>query len=806
MNLTRHPLVIVAVVIALLLPCVAQAENASTGVIVGTIVTRETARPVEGAVVIVNNSALQGTSTVLGRFKVDKVQEGRATVVVRAAGFLEVRFNKVEIRAGEETVLQIELNQTPNFLEHVQVTSMKMPSTIGAVPALVDIIDRQEFKARGDQELTQAIAHVPGALISTQAGSFESVSFRGMPRDGNEFTNTLLLIDGVPQTDSRNSARVVNLSIAEASHIEVVRGPNSALYGRTAIGGSINILTALPTLHHEFDVDFTAGQFGTLKGAVQASGPVGQWGGYFVSMGNERNGGYFTSPFGFGIDETNIFAKLTFASSARSTGSVSVNRVLANHSTPTNVPIVDGRLLSDLDPRVDRFMNFNLPGPNYHQSEGRVTLNYRHHINTSMRLVETFGYRRVRYQFIDDGDVIGGPFDLAGGTFTMYPFEMQTDEDNFYQDLRLETATMAGGMAQSIMAGVTYERNNGFSAGNLIFTDSNLLGWTMSYLEPKIPSKNEWRYFRFGGKDYTVGIAGGYAQYTIEPSSRWQLIAGGRYDRFVLKNTLTFISSQPQLKDTFDAFSPKLGVTYRLFQTDQNNTTVNIYGAYSQAFLPPRRPTDLQPSNVQLKLSPEDIENYEIGLKGSLFGGRVSVETAAFKMTREGIVTTVRQGPFFLPTNAGAHVYRGIELSARWAALRQASIYFNASFYRNRFGTFIIQSGSGDTVLTGKRLPIAPDSIWNLGAAFTIFSAVDFRVDMKYVSDVQLDQRNTFKFDSYTLMDTAVSWRRGPMRLTLSAHNIFNANYFWNGDIASGESADPGRPRQVLVTTSWSFQ
>ena len=88
---------------------------------------------------------------------------------------------------------------------------------------------------------------MPGAVVSTQLGIFESVMLRGMPRGDPEFTNTLLLIDGVPQTTSRNASRVVGLTINDASYVEILRGPNSALYGRTAIGGSVNVRTADPT-------------------------------------------------------------------------------------------------------------------------------------------------------------------------------------------------------------------------------------------------------------------------------------------------------------------------------------------------------------------------------------------------------------------------------------------------------------------------------------------------------------------------------------------------------------------------------
>ena len=224
----------------------------------------------------------------------------------------------------------------------------------------------------------------------------------------------------MPQTDSRNSARVVNLPINDAERIEVVRGPNSALYGRTAIGGAVNVLTAAPTPEHRFGIDFTGGEFGTLKGLGRASGPIGRRVGYYVSLAREHNGGYFTGPIDFNVDETVAFGKLTFVPDRKSFASVSINAVVSDNSTPTNVPIIDGQLLSHLDPRFDRRASLNFPGPNYHQEETRLTVNYTRELAERVRVVEVFGYRPIQYKFIDDDDVIGGPFDLDAGTLTMF--------------------------------------------------------------------------------------------------------------------------------------------------------------------------------------------------------------------------------------------------------------------------------------------------------------------------------------------------------------------------------------------------
>lgn len=780
---------------------------AQTGAVAGTVMAAEDGRALAGAQVVVDGTALTAVTNAVGRFRIEGVPAGDAALVVTAPGFLEIRVPAVRVSAGDTLTIRIELAVTPNYLERVQVTATKTPLSIGEVPAQADIVDRAAIDRRGDQELVHAIANVPGVIVSGQAGSFQSVMLRGLPRDGNEFTTTLLLIDGVPQTDSRNSARVVNLPIGDSGSIEVIRGPNSALYGRTAIGGSVNVRTADPTPDYQFAFDFTGGEWEVAKGFARASGPVQDWGGYYVSASSERNGGYFTGPLDFAVDRTALFAKMTFVPDARSFGSVSVNRVLSDQSTPTNVPVIDGRLLSDIDPRFDRLSTLNVPGPNYHQEEGRLTVNYTRQLGPWARAAGVFGYRAIQYKFIDDGDVIGGPFDLTANTLTMYPFEQQTDEDITYSEGRLELTPVLGGIRHSLVVGGSHEWTGGFSAGNLIYTDPDTFGWPLNYLNPVHPPKSEWEFFRFGGNDYGLNSTGLFAQYLVEPAARLVVTAGSRYDRFNIDNTLTFSATRPVVEDTFTAFSPKVSAAVKLLGAEAGSgPALNLYGTYSQAFLPPRRPSQLRPGNELNPLNPEDIDNYEAGVKGSALDGRVSFEGTYFYMVRDGIITTVRQGPFFLPTNAGEHEYKGFETAIGVTPAARVSAYVNAAFYRNRFGDFVIESAGGDTVLTGNRLPISPDLVVNAGVTLTPAPPVDVVVNLKHVGEVQVDQGNTLTLDPYTLLDAAVTWRRGPVRITLAAHNLFDTEYYWNGDQSTAESVDAGQPRQVLVTTGFSFR
>ena len=777
-------------------------EAQGTGTINGTVVARQGGQAVADAVVTVDGTKLAAVTNGVGRFRLDGVSAGNVVLVVQAPGFLDLRAPAIQVRANEAAAVNIELEVTPNFMERVQVTATKASLSIGEVAAQADVVDKPTIELRGDQTLPQAIAHVPGAVVSTQLGIFESVTLRGMPRDGLEFTNTLLLVDGVPQTMSSNSARVVALPINDASGIEVVRGPNSALYGRTAIGGSVNVLTASPTATPEYSFDFTGGELGMLKGLGTASGPLRQWGGFYVSAASERNSGYFVdrTTSDFQVDTWSLFGKMTFSPSSRSFGSVSVNRVDSDNFTPTNEPIVDGEFLHILDPRFDRFTNFNIPGPNYHQGETRITLNYTHAFSSWARGVEVFGYRDVQHKFIDDGDFIGSPYDLERTTVSMYPFSQELNENIAYQEFRIELTPKAQRINHALTIGGSYEWNRGDLFSDFIYNDEDLFGFTINYLNPVIPPRSEWQHDT-GDRVYHVGIAGIFAQYMVEPTSRWVLTAGGRYDRLDMDNSR---NGGAKIEDTFDAFSPKVSATFKLFGHEGNNEpTVNIYGAYSEAFLPPRRPSSLIPADVPLNLKPEDIDNYEVGVKASLADSRVALEATFFRMSESGVVLTTQQGPFFFPTNSGEVKYKGVETGVRVAVTPRASVYTNVSFYRNRFGDFVIQSEDGNTVLNGNRLPMASDFIVNWGANFTPAAFIDARFDVKHVGGVQTNRDNTFELDPYTVVDAAVSWLRGPARLTLSAHNLFDADYYWLSD---GDTADPARPRQVLFTTAFRFR
>lgn len=770
--------------------------------VAGTVAELGSSQPIPYAVVDVLGSDQSALTNAMGQFTLGGLTPGTHTLEVSALGY-QTTTSEVTVSAGAETRVVVVLRAEPLQVERLVVTANKAARNALEVAALTAVVDRVEIDARGDPELVDALENSVGLMHTAQAGSFESVELRGMPRGGNEFETTLLLIDGVPQTDSRNSARVINLPIDNADAVEVVHGPNSALYGRTAIGGAINVLTALPTLRPRVTAEWQMGEFGHRRGALSASGPIEDWAGYYISWSTTDNDGFYTRDPAYDVEETSVFGKLTFTPDSRSHAMLSVNSVVSDNSLPTSVPVIGGELLSSLEPGFDLLSNINLPTANFHQEELRLTSSYVRDLGAGVSFTNTFGYRDIQYKFEESGDIIGAPFDLTANMLTMYPFSLQTDEKVFYEEARFALDPVPGPIDDELLVGVSYERTTGFRSGDLIYTDAATFGMPIDYLEPIPPSRTSWEYFPFGGDEYGLSALGLYYQYQLWPLPRLQLTAAGRFDHLNLENRETFQTGEPSIDEDFDAFSPKFSALVQVLRARQvgglGAVDVNLYATYSQAFKPPRTPSALNPAGSDPPLDPEDITNMEAGIKSVFAEGRASLEASYFHMERDGIVVSTRQGPFFVPSNAGRQDFDGVEIGAAWAPLPELRLRANAALFHNRFGDFVIETSGGDTELTGNRLPLVPDRILNLGASLEPTASVRLTAGLKYVGDRYLDQQNTYLLDSYTLLDASVSWTGGPLRVTASARNLLDTGYFTNGDTSLAESLESGAPRQLIV-------
>jgi iron complex outermembrane receptor protein len=133
-------------------------------------------------------------------------------------------------------------------LEKIVVTATKTERNPDDVPASITVITKEDIRKQNIQTVDEAISNVPGAFNRRGKGwgdTTMSVNLRGFPADNQK--RTLVLLDGQDISNSyTNQVGWTSLPVENIERIEVIRGPFSALYGGSAMGGVINIITKTP--------------------------------------------------------------------------------------------------------------------------------------------------------------------------------------------------------------------------------------------------------------------------------------------------------------------------------------------------------------------------------------------------------------------------------------------------------------------------------------------------------------------------------------------------------------------------------
>lgn len=163
--------------------------------------------------------------------------------------------------------------QTAKELEHTLVTGSYSPLSISAQTSSVSVLDFAEIQALNNRNLVDILKTIPGILVEEQGGpgGLTAVSIRG-----GEANFTLVLIDSIPVNDPTNSRGggfdISNLDINNVERIEVIRGPQSAVYGSDALAGVINIITRRAGTSHQQFASVEAGEHDYLNYSLAAMG------------------------------------------------------------------------------------------------------------------------------------------------------------------------------------------------------------------------------------------------------------------------------------------------------------------------------------------------------------------------------------------------------------------------------------------------------------------------------------------------------------------------------------------------------
>lgn len=160
-------------------------------------------------------------------------------------------------------------------LDDVVVSATRTPVETGKTGSSVTVITSAELERRQIHNLTTALGGAAGAPIQTGAtGGTTSLFMRGAESD-----HTLFIVDGIRFNDATSSYfNTLGVSgVSSFDTIEVLRGPQSTLYGADAIGGVVSIGSARGSGAPSTVVSGEAGSFGTVSGRLSTQGERDAW-------------------------------------------------------------------------------------------------------------------------------------------------------------------------------------------------------------------------------------------------------------------------------------------------------------------------------------------------------------------------------------------------------------------------------------------------------------------------------------------------------------------------------------------------
>lgn len=193
----------------------------------------------------------------------------------------------------------------------VSATKTATPST--QVGSAITVIDRTEIEQSQKGTVLELLSEVPGVSLVQQggAGKLATVFLRGANPG-----QTLVLLDGVEMNnpgDVSNAFDFSNLQASDIERIEILRGPQSTLYGSDALAGVISIFTRKPAQGLNATAHLEGGSYNSLRSNISVSGTVSELS-YLVSANDFKTKGFSSASDQYGNTEADGYKTSAFTS------------------------------------------------------------------------------------------------------------------------------------------------------------------------------------------------------------------------------------------------------------------------------------------------------------------------------------------------------------------------------------------------------------------------------------------------------------------------------------------------------------
>ncbi|ROL61620.1 TonB-dependent receptor [Bacteroidetes/Chlorobi group bacterium ChocPot_Mid] len=208
----------------------------------GKIIAEDTNEPLRSATIKLEKTKFGTFSDATGNFLIKNIPAGNYTIICKMVGF-ETQKIKVSLTLDSTIFLEIKMPSRTLKTNEVIVSANKRVQQVQEVPVSVSVIDLNSLINKNITDIDKALEYIPGIKMNG-----DHVSIRGS--SGFAFgvgSKVAYLLDGFPLlSGDQGDLKFDIIPTFNIERIEVVKGAGSALYGTSALGGVINIITEEP--------------------------------------------------------------------------------------------------------------------------------------------------------------------------------------------------------------------------------------------------------------------------------------------------------------------------------------------------------------------------------------------------------------------------------------------------------------------------------------------------------------------------------------------------------------------------------
>lgn len=645
-------------------------------------------------------------------------------------------------------------------LDSVKVSANKIEEDIKDIPQSITVLNEVALEERGIKNVADVVNEIPNLTSSFFYSN--QINFRGI--NSSMFTNNnpvVIYIDGVPQSNRYG----YEASLANVERIEVLRGPQGAIYGKDSIGGVINIITKTPQNEWQGALGAEYGNHNAISGTFNASGAL-KPDELFLGLNGSfsKDDGWITNQHP-GMKENadeykdyKLNLNVTYKPTERLTTKVSISRDKSDQDW------VDGGLapVSQFNSlKKDDFKNANFDQDTFTKITSNAQSLQLSYDLDSVLLTSVTTHKKVDVKGEYDLD-----FSYGSPSDGLIQFQY-LNSDTLTQELRLSSQNSHD---FRWVGGLYYEKEK--------FTNEWYGGQSASPFPAEMDAPSV-------SKSETKAIFG---QGVAHLGEDFELTLGARYQTIEKKIDLDFYytalgmgKGAPMFsldeKHRWNAFLPKIALSYKL------NDHWNTYASISKGYLPGGyNYFAMMGSAEDNRFDAQTSVDYEIGIRGDMLGNRLQLQAALFYMDIKD-VHVYNIDPLnpmnFRTSNAGAANSKGIELEAFLRATDRIDLNAAIGIIKAQYDDYMSSVNVGSSNANNK-IENTPAFTAKAGVSYTDPSGVYGRFDVRAQGSTYFDAENTLKEESHVIADAKVGYRWSNWDVYSYIKNITDKSYIQN--------------------------